>query len=142
MTEKYNLGLEHCVAFTADKIYVLKEMKKNNTQNDIGRIIAHEYVHFLQFYTTGLSKKKYLWLYESIACYMAQQTINLKECSAPVSWNDFKENFYECTNNYYWAYMIGKYLFENYCDREIVEMCNDAIKLEKLEKNLGHLFFK
>lgn len=141
LIDQYKLNLEYCVAFTTEKIHILKEVEKYNPQNDIMKIVIHEYVHFLQCYATGLSKTEYLWLYESIACYMAQQKRNV-DCLPRTSWNTFKNNFYECPNNYDWAYRIGEYLFDHYDDGEIVEFCKESLKLKKIEEEVKRLFFE
>ena len=101
------------------------------------KVLLHECVHMLQLYFSRIPFKNHIWLYESIACYMTRQMLDIKPSTIP-DWSCICNNFYSCENCYYWAYEIGKCLFENYSQNQIHEICGNPQLAKKSGKLIWH----
>lgn len=127
-------------AITKEKIFIKKNdnLEEAFTTKEYQQIIIHECVHMLQMYSTSILPCQQIWLYESIACYMARQLDDCVEKEQVPSWNEFSSSFYTCKNAYYWAYKVGEYIFHNYKQEQILGICRDC----KLAKQIGKLSWK
>lgn len=116
-------------AITSDRILILKYCFVENkcSINEYHKVIIHECVHMLQMYSTAVLPGKQVWLYESIACYMAGQdeACNVDSVEKP-AWELVCSSFYSITNSYNWAYRIGKYIFDNNSHERILEISKDS----------------
>lgn len=104
-------------AITADvrEIYVQKPSFNSSTEVDLHMFkkqIIHECVHAFQAYYSLVLPNKYIWLYESIACFLADQYVKRDEVNN-VSWDDFVNSFYLIDGCYAIAYSYGKTLFDS-----------------------------
>lgn len=122
-------GLENHIsdlAVTTDRIFIRKysDLKTACSQTEYQQLVLHECIHMLQMYATTIMPGNHIWLYESIACYMAGQTGGCKKHSILIpQWNEFCSSFYTCSNAYYWAYKVGAYIFSNYNQEQILKIC-------------------
>lgn len=134
-------GLEKHIsdfAITTDKVLVKKYTDVENilSPKEYQQIVVHECVHILQMYTTAIMPRNHVWLYESIACYMAgQDHVNVNRKEAIPKWNLFCSSFYSCSNAYYWAYKVGAYIFNHYNRKQILEICRDCELASKVGKD-------
>lgn len=101
------------------------------------KVLLHECIHMLQLYFTKVPFKEHIWLYESTACYMSKQEINVNPSSVP-EWSSILNNFYSCQNCYFWAYEIGKYLFKNHTKQQILEICKNP----KMARETGKMIWQ
>lgn len=105
------------IAFTYDvnRIYIMhyQAVKNSITKESYISIILHECTHIFQFYFSKLSQRKYVWLYESIACYLSGQKKQYKKL-ANYSWDSFVTDFYHMPDCYALAYKFGEALFRVY----------------------------
>ena len=99
------------------------------------KVLLHECIHMLQLYFSKVPFKEHIWLYEATACYMSKQEININPSSVP-EWSSICNNFYSCENCYFWAYEIGKYLFENHTNIQILEICKNPKMAEEIGKEI------
>ena len=105
------------IAFRYDinSIFVMKyeNLKKHYSQSSYISVIVHECIHVLQFYFSRIPSKQYVWLYESIACYLAGQ-ITKSDRFKIESWEIFENDFYNMKDCYGVAYRFGEALFRLY----------------------------
>lgn len=106
------------LAFTCcvNCIYVLEygQLSRNMVEMvemDYHAIVVHECIHVFQEYYSMLPPHKHVWLYETIACFMARQTRAYTPERYP-SWENFVTDFYSIDNCYGLAYQFGKHLFQ------------------------------
>lgn len=125
-------GLERHIsdlAITTDKIFIKKHTDWDTicSQKEYQQLVLHECVHMLQMYASTTLPENHIWLYESIACYMAGQRGNCPAYSTLMpQWSKFCSSFYVCPNAYYWAYKVGAYIFDNYNQEQILQICCDS----------------
>ena len=84
------------------------------------KIIRHECVHALQLLTSLVHPKNCQWLYESIACAVAEQEQPISE-TIP-AWETFVEHFYEIPGCYAIAYHFGSALLHRFSIPEIIRL--------------------
>ncbi len=112
-------------AYTAEmnKIYILDYsfLQKSLSKDSYLAIIIHEFAHIFQAIYSCVLPKTCVWLYESIACYMAGQS---KTVSLPKNgdWDLFVNSFYDTPDCYGFAYELGRKLFEYYDKETILKM--------------------
>lgn len=127
------------VAFQCDIncIFVMKYhyLKQLYSKSEYVSVIIHECVHVLQFYYSRLPSKRYVWLYESIACYLAGQKPNRRRLGK-VLWDNFKNNFYDMKGCYEVAYAFGEALFKLYS----TEVLNIIKKPDFFENELRDVY--
>lgn len=75
--------------------------------------IIHECIHAFQAYYSLVTPSEYIWLYESVACYLAGQKIK-RRSNNRVSWYLFVHSFYYLEDCYAIAYLYGKALFDSF----------------------------
>jgi hypothetical protein len=126
--KKHGLNIpKNSIAFSTlgNEIYVTYYNSIINTvkEDDYIKILLHECIHILQMYFSKKSPQKYIWLYESIACYIANQFIDYIP-NTIVTWDFFVNHFYCIENCYGLAYKYGSALF-NYSTKQ------DVLKLLK-----------
>jgi len=106
------------VAFAvfSNEIYVLDYecLRGKYSIDDYVALIVHECVHVLQGYFSGVNPSRYVWLYESVACYLADQK-KVKLLGQNITWEIFTTDFYGIGIGCYGlAYEYGKRLFSYY----------------------------
>lgn len=113
-TSLIELGAEDCYAYSDSKIYVLsfQHLKQDICRADYLKVIRHECVHILQHLASKVPPADMVWLYESIACAIAEQ--HNDECFVPPAWSRFINNFYATPYCYETAYRFGKALLDRY----------------------------
>ena len=115
------------LAFTynVNQIYVLnyESIKHCYSVRDYISIVVHECVHVLQAYYSRVPTSSYIWLYESVACYLSHQK---KEyvVNKIVPWQDFICKFYYIDDAYAIAYEYGSLIFDAY-DSEILDVIKE-----------------
>lgn len=111
--------LDQVIAFTRDvnNIFVLEYRDINSciSSNAYDSIILHECIHAFQAYFSMISPRQYIWLYESVACYLAKQNKVFDEKNR-VSWETFTNDFYRIRDCYGLAYNFGKAIFKQFGD--------------------------
>lgn len=109
--------LDQVIAFTCDinNIFVLEYNAVNDwySSNAYDAVILHECIHVFQAYFSMISPRKYIWLYESVACYLAKQNKSFNEKNR-ASWEDFTNNFYSNCDCYGLAYNFGEAIFKRF----------------------------
>lgn len=114
---------EEIVAFqyNINCVFVLDYQNLNTkySQAEYISVIIHECVHVLQFYYSKISSKQYVWLYESIACYLSGQK-NKRDIIDIESWDVFESDFYNMKDCYGVAYRFGAALFQSYLAEAMV----------------------
>ena len=118
--EESNMNKPNCmVAFTCDvnKIFVLeyRDINSRYSLNAYDAIIVHECIHVFQAYFSMISPRQYIWLYESVACYLANQK-KLYNGKNGASWETFTKDFYRINDCYGLAYNFGKEIFKRFGD--------------------------
>ena len=116
-------------AVTTDRIFIRKysDLCGICSRKEYRKLVIHECIHMLQMYSTTLIPRNYIWLYESVACYMAGQKEESTEQNLSIpQWKEFCTSFYTCTNAYYWAYKVGEYIFDNYNQEQILKICSNC----------------
>lgn len=107
------------IAFSCDvnKIFVLeyRDLNSSYSLNAYDAVIVHESIHAFQAYFSMIPPKQYVWLYESVACYLAKQKKSYDGKSG-VSWDAFINNFYTINDCYGLAYNFGKASFKRFGD--------------------------
>lgn len=103
------------------KVFVLEyeSIEKKCCREAYLKVIIHECVHILQGYYSKILPSRYVWLYETIACYLSNQKNSILP-KETISWKKFSDEFYSFSGNYGIAYLYGKYLFENFSKSEIL----------------------
>lgn len=94
---------------------------------DYTKIILHECIHILQGYYSKVKPSECIWLYESVACFLAKQ-MRTYPFAQNVSWNMFISNFYKIDNCYGLAYKYGRQLFRFYSENEILQIIKCPFK--------------
>lgn len=124
--EKYRLSIpSSSIAFTVEvnKIYITMYecLSHLMTQIDYAKLIIHECTHVLQMYYCKIDPSKYIWLYESMACFIAKQ---YSTCELPLNicWSKFVNDFYNIDGCYSLAYKYGSKMFQYYSDKEILKL--------------------
>ena len=109
--------LDQAIAFAYDinNILVLEYKAVNDrySLNEYYAVILHECIHAFQAYFSMISPEKYIWLYESVACYLAKQNKSFSEKNR-VSWEKFTNDFYSSDDCYCLAYNFGKTIFKRF----------------------------
>lgn len=109
--------LDQVIAFACDinNIFVLEYNVVNDwySSNGYDAVILHECIHVFQAYFSMISPRKYIWLYESVACYLAKQNKSFNEKNR-VSWKDFTNDFYSNCDCYGLAYNFGEAIFKRF----------------------------
>ncbi len=115
--ESYMNEPYHVIAFTCDinKIFVLEytDVSSGYSLNAYDAVIVHECIHVFQAYFSMISPGRYVWLYESVACYLAGQKNPYGEKKG-VSWEAFTNDFYRINDCYGLAYSFGKEIFRRF----------------------------
>ena len=134
LADKFGISKQYneCLAFCYDAIYAIEYTYIDATQieDDYCKIILHECIHLLQHISTGLMPIKAIWLYESIACYLADQKMNIPACLP--SWQSFHSDFYSIKDNYAIAYLFGKELIDNIGLERIIEIQDNLKELHAI----------
>lgn len=121
-------------AFTTkvNHIYILKFYFLENefSPQEYNSFLIHECVHVFQMYFSKLKPDTFIWLYEAVACYLADQNVICKSATK-VPWEEFVNNFYYINNCYSIAYRYGKHLFEEF-GNEILNVLRVPIKFDKI----------
>ena len=100
--------------FCTNEIFILKyeEVNKKNSKNEYISTFIHEMVHIFQSYFSKIPPNKCVWLYESVACFLANQNKKTLDLT-PISWENFINNFYKFADCYKIAYKFGEKIFHN-----------------------------
>lgn len=103
------------------KVFVLEyeSIEKRCSREAYLKVIIHECVHILQGYYSRILPSRYVWLYETIACYLSNQN-NSVFPEKTISWEIFANEFYSFSGNYGIAYLYGKYLFTHFSKSKIL----------------------
>ena len=132
--------IDEAVAFVSDinHIYVIKYdcIKRFLSKSSYSAIILHECIHVFQLYYSKLPQSQYIWLYESVACYLADQKKQYDRRSEKL-WDAFVNDFYNVPDCYGLAYDFGRKLFETYYD-EVLSIIKYP---EKYWERLVDLFY-
>lgn len=144
MKEKYCLNKnKYTIAFSCDinHIYVLDYnlICRAWKLNAYEAVIVHETVHVFHRYFSQLPPYEYVWLYESVACYLAKQE-NIYNFDKDILWNTFIKDFYSIKDCYNLAYIYGKAIFNEY-GHEIYEVIKIPIKYENTLKEIFNSLF-
>lgn len=106
---------EYIISFTcnANHIFILnfKYVSSKYSFSEYNRFIIHECIHVLQLYYSMIHPSKCIWLYESVACYLANQK-QLFMSNKCIKWDDFVNDFYHIENCYALAYNYGCLIFD------------------------------
>ena len=115
----------HCIAYSDSSIHCVDfaSISKLISHEDYLKSIRHECIHILQHLTTKIQPQSAVWLYEAIACALAEQSTPTPR-TAP-SWKDFVTNFYEHPNCYALAYTFGVKLLEYIAPTILAEQCKN-----------------
>ena len=103
---------------------------KDMTLRELKNVTAHEFVHICHRYVQQGRKQddyKDTWYYEVLATNLGNPddfTLKYNEITHEKLLNFNKEN-----NNYSMAYAIGRYMFENYSEEEMLEFAKYPKKL-------------
>lgn len=112
-------GLDQVIAFTCDvnNIFVLEYRYVNSrySLNAYDAVIVHECIHAFQAYFSMILPRQYVWLYESVACYLAKQK-KLYDGKKEISWETFTNDFYSINDCYGLAYNFGEGIFKHFGD--------------------------
>ncbi len=75
--ESHMNEVDQIIAFSCDinNIFVLEYRDINSwySLNAYDAVILHECIHSFQAYYSIIPPRQYIWLYESVACYLAKQ---------------------------------------------------------------------
>lgn len=126
------------VAFSTTQIYALSydAICGQYTSEAYYQVILHEIVHVLQLFATRVPIPPNVWLYEAIACYLAEQVTELppqppsQETAPP--WEIVKQNFYAVPKCYTLAYHLGKALLSHCPPSDIITLCSDVPRCEAI----------
>lgn len=82
--EELNIDVpDFVIAFTCkiNNIFILEYRNINRwySLNAYNAVIVHECIHAFQTYFSMIPPKQYVWLYESVACYLAKQKKHIIE---------------------------------------------------------------
>lgn len=126
------------VAFTYNINHVCvlrRDCLKDRVSDDFyDAVIVHECTHIFQLYNSRLPQNKYVWLYETVACYLAGQKKTYTGM-ASVTWKNFVDDFYNVSDCYGLAYVFGEKLFLA-CSEDVLKIIKTPDKYEILLKNL------
>ncbi len=118
--EELNIDVpDFVIAFTCkiNNIFILEYRNINRwySLNAYNAVIVHECIHAFQTYFSMIPPKQYVWLYESVACYLAKQkkAYNRKN---KVLWETFTNDFYKINDCYSLAYNFGGEIFKQFGD--------------------------
>lgn len=110
---------DHAAALTCgvNQIFVLayRAVSSAYSRNAYDAMIVHECVHAFQAYFSMAPPGQYVWLYESVACYLAGQIKPYNEKNR-VSWEVFTNDFYGIHDCYGLAYQFGNEIFARFGD--------------------------
>lgn len=95
-------------------------------------MILHEIVHVLQRIATRVPPEQFIWLYEAVACYLAEQSAEISQSGNPVSWDTVKQNFYTVPGCYGIAYHLGKALLSGCPPGDVIARCSDVPRCETI----------
>lgn len=90
------------------------------------KILRHECVHILQLLASQVRPTSFEWLYESVACAVAEQQQEIRE--AVPSWETFSQCFYTIPNCYAIAYKFGVALLDHYTIPEMMRLSKSRDK--------------
>lgn len=124
------------IAFTCDvnKIYVLEYECINDRYsiNEYEALIIHECTHVFQAYFSMLPPEQYVWLYETVACYLAKQEKTYTGRNR-VLWDDFVNDFYKIDECYGLAYIFGKEIFNCFGEEILNVLKNPEAYTDRLK---------
>lgn len=136
---------DQIIAFTCNvnQIFFLEYRFVENqySHKAYNAVIIHESIHVFQAYYSELPPSQYVWLYESVACYLAGQKIAYNP-QKNVSWNNFVEEFYNIENCYGLAYKFGEALFRLYGDEVLCILKSPEEYEDKLIEVYNSIFLK
>ncbi len=114
--------LQNPIAYIDSSIHVLhySHVSAFCERKSYLKTIRHECVHALQLLASQVHPKNYPWLYESIACAVAEQKQIIPE-TIP-AWKTFVEHFYEIPGCYAIAYHFGCALLHRFSIPEIIQL--------------------
>lgn len=117
--ESHMNELDQVIAFSSDinNIFVLEYGDVNSwySLNAYDAVILHECIHAFQAYYSMISPRQYIWLYESVACYLAKQN-KVFDKKNRVPWDTFTNDFYRINDCYGLAYNFGEAIFKQFGD--------------------------
>lgn len=115
------------LAFADSQITVLAypDLPSVHSKKHFAKIIVHEIVHILQLYATRIPPKYAVWLYESLACRLADQFKPFDCRMCPASWEETKKNFYKINNCYEIAYALGNALLNEAKNSSLLALCKN-----------------
>ena len=113
----------YALTLDAKNIYVTSFQNVSNIYSidEYLSIILHECIHVIQGYYSLVNPNKCIWLYETIAVFLADQKPK-KRKDFYVKWEDFINNFYNIESSYEIAYFFGYSLFNNFSKDHLLEM--------------------
>ena len=122
------------VAFSAVRICVVSycALRDKYTLDEYCKVILHEAVHVLQQITTRVPLEQNVWLYEAVACYLAGQTAESPQMEKAMPWDTVKQDFYAVPRCYGIAFHLGKALLSDCPPSDIVALCSDVPRCEKI----------
>lgn len=123
-----NPGGDVPVAFVDDCVRVVhrSDALLSLSRDSYFRIIRHECVHVLQLLASQVRPISLEWLYESVACAVAEQQQEIRE--AVPSWETFSQCFYTIPNCYAIAYKFGVALLDHYTIPEMMRLSKSRDK--------------
>lgn len=141
----YNLNIPiNSIAFTisGNKIYILSYtyLSKVMSETEYIKLIIHECTHTLQMYFSKITPEKYVWLYESIACYISNQYSDYVP-NKSITWDIFKNDFYNVKDCYGLAYKYGLMLFKHYSKQKILNLIKYPEENLEIFKNVYNMLY-
>lgn len=89
------------------------ESHKNHTLEDQAKSILHEFVHICHHELIGENNSHgHIWLSEALATNLSGQ--DYSGTSITCTYEELKSNFPNASNKYATAFLMGKYMLENY----------------------------
>lgn len=143
--KKHNLNIPtYSTAFSVsgNEIYIASYtcLCKVMSEEEYIKLIIHECTHILQMYFSKITPENYIWLYESVACYISNQ-YNDYLPEQIITWDIFVNDFYNIVDCYGLAYKYGLELFKHYTKREILNLIKHPEENFDLFKNVYKMLY-
>lgn len=129
-------GIRNCVAYTDSHVHVLsyQHLKEKIARTDYLKIIRHECIHVLQHLSSRVPPHELPWLYESVACAIAEQCMNIP--LKPPTWFSFTRHFYALPECYAVAYHFGKAMLNTYSLKDLIALSKRRSECLRLSRKI------